>query len=137
MNSHRFEHAFTVRLHDIDAAGVMFFAHYLRHAHDAYETFMRRNGWDLAELIDSRRMLPLVHSHADFLLPVKHGERLTIQLRVERLGNSSFSLGYLVRNERNEECARLGTTHVMLSPDDRQPMPLPQALREVLNEFVA
>ena len=44
MTTPAFFYRFTVRLHDIDAAGVMFFGHLFRHAHDAYESVMANLG---------------------------------------------------------------------------------------------
>ena len=92
-----FEHRITASLHDIDAAGVMFFAHYFRHAHDAYEAFMTDIGFALTDLIGNRRMLPLVHSEADFLLPVEHGDQLNINLQLERIGTTSFLTEFRLR----------------------------------------
>ena len=41
-----YNYHFTTSLHDIDAAGVLFFAHLYRHAHDAYEAFMSDIGFN-------------------------------------------------------------------------------------------
>ena len=51
MSPKPFEYRFSIRLHDTDAAGVLFFAHLLRHAHDAYEAFMEQAGFGLVGLI--------------------------------------------------------------------------------------
>ncbi len=132
-----FEYPLTARLHDIDAAGVMFFAHYFRHAHDAYEAFMAKIGCGLAGLIGNQTLLPLVHSEADFLLPVRHDDQLIIILQLERIGNSSFTVSYHFLNQRSQECARLKTTHVMLNAADRKPMALPEAMRNELTGYAA
>ena len=46
-----YNYHFTTTIHDIDAAGVLFFAHLYRHAHDAYEAFMSNIGFSLDEII--------------------------------------------------------------------------------------
>ena len=130
-----FEYPFTATLHDIDAAGVMFFAHYFRHAHDAYEAFMAQLGFGLPDLIGKQTMLPLVQSEAEFLKPVRHGDQLSITLQLERIGNSSFTLRYLFLNQQGAEAARLKSTHVMLNPVDRKPMALPEAFRKKLTGY--
>ncbi len=135
MSKITFKHQITASLHDIDAAGVMFFAHYFRHAHDAYETFMAKIGFGLADMIGNRSMLPLVHSEADFLLPVRHGEQLSVNLQLERIGTTSFTVRYSFLNPQGEESARLKTTHVMLNPEEGKPMTLPDALRRVLTGY--
>ncbi len=128
---------FIASLHDIDAAGVMFFAHYFQHAHDAYEAFMAEIGFSLPALIRQGTLLPLVHSEADFLLPIRHGEQLLIEIQVERLGKASFTLGYRYLDSRERVAARLKTSHVTLNPEDWQPMALPRALHAVLTEYAA
>ena len=135
MSNLTFKHQMNAGLHDIDAAGVMFFAHYFRHAHDAYEAFMAKIGFALAEMIDNRRMLPLVHSEADFLLPVHHGDRLSINLQLERIGTTSFTVRYTFLNQQGQDAARLQTSHVMLNPDDGKPRSLPDALRLALMRY--
>ena len=71
-----YNYHFTTTIHDIDAAGVLFFAHLYRHAHDAYETFMSDIGFSLDEIIRNNSKLPLVHSEAEFLQPIRHGDRI-------------------------------------------------------------
>ncbi|MEN8166114.1 MAG: thioesterase family protein [Pseudomonadota bacterium] len=132
-----FRYPFIASLHDIDAAGVMFFALYFQHAHDAYEAFMAEIGFSLPRLIRQGTLLPLVHSEADFLLPIRHGEQLTIEIQLERLGSASFTLGYRYLDSRERVAARLKTSHVTLNPEDWQPMALPRALHAVLTEYAA
>ncbi|MFP4063447.1 MAG: acyl-CoA thioesterase, partial [Halochromatium sp.] len=83
MTAANIEHRFRVALHDTDAAGVLFFAHLFRHAHDAYEAMMARIGWPLDGLIRERQLgLPLVHAEADYRRPMRHGDQVAV--RVER-----------------------------------------------------
>ena len=130
-----YRQTFTANLHDIDAAGVMFFAHYFRHAHDVYEAFMSEIDAGLPQLIEQRSMLPLVHSEADFRRPVRHGEKIEIILKLDRVGDTSFTVSYSFLNQQGEKAARLQTTHVMLNPVAQQPMSLPEALRSELMKY--
>ena len=85
MSDPLFRHPLQVRLHAIDAAGVMFFAHLFRYAHDAYEAYMARIGLPLPEVIQRRHwLLPLVHAEADYRAPMRHGERLEVAVRIAR-----------------------------------------------------
>lgn len=135
MPSKTFSHPINITLHDIDAAGVMFFADYFRHAHDAYECFMAEIGFPLPQLIHQRTLLPLVHSEADFLLPVHHGDRLRIEIHLERIGTSSFTVGYQFLDTQAREVARIKTTHVLLHPGKRSPMGLPKTLLKSLDVY--
>lgn len=128
MNHH---YAFTVRLHDVDAAGVLFFARLFVHAHDAYEDFMASQGRGLDKLIGAGVRLPLAHASADYLAPLLHGERVSVTLEVEKLGRTSFTLAYAFRCG-DEVRARLHTVHVYLGEHDKTPSPLPEEIRQLL-----
>ena len=53
-----------VRLHDTDAAGLLFFAHQFFYAHDVYEDLLHKIGLPMEDLI----------AHADFFVPIVHAE---------------------------------------------------------------
>jgi 1,4-dihydroxy-2-naphthoyl-CoA hydrolase len=132
MPSRESEYRFRVRLHDIDAAGVMFYGHLFRHAHDAYESFMDALGFPLDGLTRDGYRLPLVHAEADYLLPLCHGEDIGVRLDVSALGESSFTLAYGFRDGAGILRARVGTVHVHLVRDRQKAVPLPEGLREAL-----
>lgn len=128
-------HDFSVRLHDVDAAGVMFYAHLFAHAHDAYEDFMVSRNLGLDKLIGLGVHLPLVHASADCLIPLRHGERISVALEVEKLGRTSFNLAYTFHCG-NELRARLRSVHVFLDAVDRKSSPLPPEIRQALQPYL-
>lgn len=121
-------YAFEVRLHDVDHAGVMFFARLFVHAHDAYEAFMASIGLGLGALIESGVRLPIVHASADYLLPLRHDEKIAITLTVAQLGQTSFTLEYEFRCGA-ELRARLRTVHVFFDAQSGAPASLPEEMR--------
>lgn len=124
-------YAFEVRLHDVDHAGVMFFARLFVHAHDAYEAFMSHLGLDLCAMIHAGERLPIVHASADYFHPLRHGEHITVSLEIETLGETSFTLTYSFR-AAPRLLARVRTVHVYLDPLANAAAPLPSALRQLL-----
>ncbi|HSQ06210.1 MAG TPA: acyl-CoA thioesterase [Chromatiaceae bacterium] len=126
-------YSFRVRLHDIDAAGVMFFGHLFRHAHDAYESFMAGLGWPLTDLIQTGVLLPLVHAEADYRQPLRHGEEIRVEVACEHLGRSSFTIGYGFYDAQGGLRATARTVHVHLGPDSAGKAPLPEAIRSALS----
>lgn len=122
-------YSFDVRLHDVDHAGVMFFARLFVHAHDAYESFMAALGLDLCVMIGDGERLPVVHARADCFQPLRHGERIAVHLEVESLGETSFTLACSFRSA-TDLLARVRTVHVHLDPGANAAAPLPQPLRE-------
>ena len=128
---------FTVRLHDIDAAGVMFFGHLFRHAHDAYEALMVGRGRPLAGLIQAGVRLPLVHAEADYRQPLRHGEEIQVEVACEALGGSAFTLVYRFCDAGGVLRATARTVHVHLAADGAGSAPLPDEIRRVLGALVS
>jgi len=121
-------HRFQVRLHDIDAAGVLFYGHLFRHAHDAYEGFMSRLGFPLAGLIRAGCRLPLVHAEADYLVPMCHGEEISVEVSLTALGRARFHLDYRFLDAAGRLAARARTVHVHLAETGDRAAPLPEEL---------
>ncbi len=137
MSQHSFSYNFTATLHDVDAAGVMFFAHTLRHAHDCYEKFMQHIGLSLDSMLQQGDyQLPLVHSEADFTAPIQHGDAVTIQLQVEKIGRSSFTLQYLFSNREGNKLADIQSVHVATKTGTGESMALPDKLRTMLQQHL-
>mgnify|MGYP001090532810 FL=1 len=132
MPTRGFDYRFKVRLHDIDAAGVMFYGHLFRHAHDAYEGFMSALRFPLDGLVRAGCRLPLVHAEADFLMPMHHGEEILVEVGVEALGGARFTLTYGFQDRAGALRARARTVHVHLAEGGTGPAPLPEDLRAAL-----
>jgi len=136
MTGTRFHHSFTVPFQDIDAAGVVFFAHLFRYAHESYEALMTHIGFPLHGLLrEQRHLLPLVHAEADYRQPLELGDTLHIQVTVEALGESSFTLRYHIEDDQQQEHASVQTVHVAVDAASRQPITLPDDLREALQDY--
>lgn len=132
-----FVHEFQVRLHDTDAAGVLFFGHLFRHLHDAYESFMDAIGYPLRALIASpdpqvRLRLPVARAQADYLRPLRQGDLVRISLRVAEVRTRSFALEYALADRSGQICARALTVHVLVATDPGDSPGLPEGLRRAL-----
>lgn len=126
------EHHFRVALHDTDAAGVLFFAHLFRHAHDAYEAMMARLGWPIDALIRNRQLaLPLVHAEADYRRPMRHGDKINVELQLKQITERRFSLDYRFL-EGGHEVAKALSVHVAIDPLTGQRQSLPEPLVRAL-----
>jgi 1,4-dihydroxy-2-naphthoyl-CoA hydrolase len=133
MTAEPFTHRFEVALHDIDAAGVMFFGHLFRHAHDAYEAYMARIGFPLDAIVRERRwLLPLVHAEADYLSAIRHGERIRVMVSIAEVSRSSFTVAYRFLDTAQQLRASARTVHVQLAQDGSGSLPLSEPLRAAL-----
>jgi len=130
-----YSYTFEVRLHDVDHAGVMFFARLFVHAHDAYETLLAHLGLDLCAMIRTGERLPIVHASADYFQPLRHGEQIAVNLEIETLGKSSFTVAYTFSSTNTSLLARVRTVHVYLDPHANAAASLPQTLRQLLQPY--
>lgn len=126
----------TVKLHDTDAAGVLFFANYFRLAHEAYENFMASIGFDFYSIIHEADYLPLiVHAEADFKKPLHVGNEVTIEVRATKIGRTSFELAYEMKVSPEETAATAGSVHVNIDKESGRPQALPEGLKQALQDI--
>jgi 1,4-dihydroxy-2-naphthoyl-CoA hydrolase len=132
-----YSYEFTVAFHEVDAAGIMFFAHLFGRAHDAYESFMSLIGFPLEQILrEGIHLLPLARAEADYHVPVRHGERLDIWLCVSAIGRSSFTLHYRFADKKGRARADARTVHVNMVAGAAASAPLPEALRRALEPWL-
>jgi len=126
---------YTVKLHDTDSAGILFFANQFKIAHDIYELFLKRIGFGLAERFAGRDFfLPIVHAEADFSQPLTVGDTIEIALSVAEIGRSSFVLEYELTNLDGISVGAARTVHVTTDPATRKKIDLPEGFRKKLEE---
>lgn len=128
-----FAYGFEVRLHDTDAAGVLFYAHLFRHTHDAYESLMAAAGHPLQDLIRAGTGLPIIHAEADYQAPMRQGERIRVELLVAEIRPRSFRLDYRFLDDKGVTRARAHTVHVLAGAIGARV--LPQTLRQSLTRW--
>ena len=129
---HMYNYPTTIRLHHTDAAGILFFANLFIIAHECYETFLEPEVTFNSMFNELGLRMPIVHAEADYHRPLRVSDRITIRLRLENMGNSSFSLGYYIHTENDECAATIKTTHVIRDNSGNNPIPLPERLKQKL-----
>ncbi len=129
-----YEHKFTTRIHDIDAAGVLFFARNLYYAHDAYEAFLNQNDLSISKILMSDFVLPISHTEARFKTPVFLNEKIRVKLFLLTLSVDEFSLHYEFINQKNKVCSTAQTNHVCLNSTNHKRMKLPETLISILKK---
>lgn len=128
-----FEHALTVRFHEIDRAGIVYFGDVLQYCHVAYEELMTKIVGNLeAFFSDSGWGMPLVHTEADYSRPNRLGDALVIALTVERLGKTSVTFAYEVRCQ-DELRARAKLVHAFVDMKSFKPIEAPEPFRQGLS----
>lgn len=121
----------TVHFPDTDAAGVVFFARYLAIGHEAYEEALAAAGVELGAFFSAAGLIvPVTRAEADYLRPLRAGDRLRVTVTPTRLGPNTFALGTEIHRLGPPEkiAARLRTEHVCIDACSRQKTALPAGL---------
>jgi 1,4-dihydroxy-2-naphthoyl-CoA hydrolase len=123
-----------IRLHHTDAANLIFYSKLFNLAYECYEDFLEINDFSIPKILDEKKILvPVVHAEADYIKPIKIGDKIKIQMSLNKLGNSSYTLIYdFYNNKNNEKVAQAKTIHVLLNYDSYKPEKIPEKLREIL-----
>lgn len=121
----------TIHFADTDAAGVVFFANYLVICHEAYEEALAAAGIELTSFFAANDVVvPIAKSTADYLRPLRVGDKVRVTLSPTPLSDTSFALNYELTRLGSPEklAARVRTEHVCTSSSLRARAALPAAL---------
>ncbi|MBL8681524.1 MAG: acyl-CoA thioesterase [Myxococcales bacterium] len=127
-------HRVAVRFQDIDAAGIMFFAKVFELFHDAYVAALGARGVSLAAVLDERVWAaPITRSEARFRRPMRFGDELDVELRVE-VGERELTVNYRVCSARDGsiEHATGSTTHAFVDRATFRRIEIPEAVQRAL-----
>lgn len=125
-----------IKLHETDAAGLLFFSNQFKIIHDAYESLLETIGYDFAQLIRDRDIfLPIVHAESDYRAPLFVGDAVSIQVRVDKIGKTSFSLAYKLLNAEQKLVGTGRTVHVAVNKSTRKKIILPKDLRAKIQKL--
>jgi 1,4-dihydroxy-2-naphthoyl-CoA hydrolase len=126
----------TVKLHDTDAAGLLFYGHQFKIAHDCYEAMMATIGFPLSAVIrECDFALPIVHAEADYKRALFVDDSLDIHLKLDHIGSSSYVLAYDIRGADGVTVGTVKTVHVVVDKKTGRKMPLPEKLRSALQRI--
>lgn len=125
-----------IKLHETDAAGLLFFSNQFKLVHDAYEALLESIGFSFADLIRVKKyFLPIVHCEADYKAPLFVGDLIEIRVKVKQVGKTSFTFAYTIVDTSETLIGTAETVHVTMDKATRKKIPLPQDLREKVEEL--
>jgi len=131
-----FTYQTTIKLHETDAAGLLFFSNQFKLMHDAYEALLESWGFGFAVLLLKKDyFLPIVHAESDFKSPLFVGDRITIEVKIAKIGNSSFTFSYTLYDQNKKIVGTGKTVHVTVDKKSRTKISLPSDIRATLKKF--
>ena len=127
----------SIRFHQTDAAGVMYFAEGLVLCHSTYEASLQTAGINLGGFFCVGEVAyPIVHTAMDYHRPLRCGDQVTVHLTPTRLDRSSFELSYqLYGPDPLQLAAAAITRHVCIHSQQRRRLALPPELEIWLDRW--
>ncbi|MDR2016232.1 MAG: tol-pal system-associated acyl-CoA thioesterase [Burkholderiales bacterium] len=126
-----FEWPVRVYYEDTDAAGVVYYANYLRFMERARTEWLSHFGIELAELEKNERIVFVVtRVEMDYLSGARLGDRLSVTVEPVKIGAVFFTLAQRIRrNDSSELLTDARITLACLNADRWRPVRIPAALR--------
>ncbi len=127
-----------VRFRDTDSQGHMFFANYLVFADEVAGNYMRSLGFDWSEPDSLPTYVFTANASCDYLQECVAGDEVEVEVAYTRVGNTSATMSFsLVRKSDDARLATGGFTQVFVDRDTRRPTPVPETVRERVEEALA
>jgi 1,4-dihydroxy-2-naphthoyl-CoA hydrolase len=118
----------TIRFHDTDAAGVVYFANVLSMCHEAYEESLGHSGINIHNFFTRPFVaFPIVHANVDLLRPMYCGDKLMISLIPQKIGMDKFEISYEI-TVNDVIVAKAITRQVCIDVNSRTKQELPDEM---------
>jgi acyl-CoA thioester hydrolase len=124
-----------VRLPETDAMGIVFHGNYFTYLEVGRVDYLRNLG-----LADQRRPIKdfdnvVVNAQLDFQSPARLDDRLFIDVRTGRIGNSSFVFEFRIRHARENRVVASGSTSHCAVDEEFRPIKVPESFRKTVSDF--
>lgn len=129
-----FYYDFTTRIHDIDAAGVMFFGGFFYQIHNAYESMLNHHQFSIDNILKTRYLLPINHTEADFKTPIFLNEKIIIEIFLQEIKSNEFTLYYHLIDSDEIIRATAATQHICLDKNTGKRINLPEQMTLFLTQ---
>lgn len=127
-----------VRMHDTDMAGILYFPRQFRFIHDALEDLMEAEGHDFETLFHKEPFVfVVVHAESDYFAPLHVGNKIEVKVSVEAVGNSSFTMQYMIYKKDGMLVGKGKTVHVTLDNKTRTKISIPPSLKTMLYRYAS
>lgn len=125
-----------IKLHDTDAAGILFFGKQFFIVHDAYEKYLEKIGYGFSTLLKKKDyFLPIVHAESTYKSPLYVGDEITVKVQLTNIGKTSITFEYEITNKKGILVGTAKTVHVTINKTTRKKIPLPKAFRLALERI--
>lgn len=120
-----FKKEIKINFYDCDPAGILFYANLFKFAHKIYEDLIEGFGLKDGYFDNENFIVPIIHTDANYLIPMKPGDEIEVSVNVSQIRNSSFELTYNFLNKESKLCADVKTVHVFVDKKSFEKITIP------------
>ncbi|MBW2507045.1 MAG: acyl-CoA thioesterase [Deltaproteobacteria bacterium] len=130
-----FIHTMRVRFRDTDVQGHVYFGTYFEFCDEAYSAYMRAIGVPWQEMVRSGTDMFYASATCDYLGSARFEDTIHVEARISKIGNTSITIVFVIRNDKNETLAKATLTSVCVDPQTREKRRVPDTFREAVAAF--
>jgi len=108
-----------VQYYETDKMGVTHHANYIRWMEEARVDFMEQMGFPYAVMEEKGVFSPVTSVSCDYKHPTTFGDAVSIAVTVEAFNGVVMTIGYDMKNQREETVCAASSQHVFLSREGR------------------
>ena len=124
--SEPFRGTIKVRFADTDANGHAFFGSYFVFADEVLGEYWKELGLDVSDVVGPDFLTFTVNANIDFLGESLAGDTLAVEIKSEKVGNSSVVMGFTMHNLRTRVIVGRGSfTYVFVDQSTRKSCSIP------------
>jgi acyl-CoA thioester hydrolase len=136
----KFQWPVRVYYEDTDAGGVVYYANYLRFFERARTEMLRSSGFEQDQLENQYHIVFAVRSiDVDYLLPARFNQSLLVNVEIKQFRGVSIIFKQQITHpdvDENQVLCRANVRIVCVDSQTFQPRPIPQLIREELQQYV-
>lgn len=130
-----FIYTMRVRFRDTDMQGHVYFGNYFVFCDEALAAYMRALGVPWQDMVEAGTDMFYVNATCDYSGSARFEEDVHIETHIPKIGNSSFTSTFVVRDGKDEVLARASITSVCVDPKTREKVRVPDRFREAVAAF--
>lgn len=119
---------------DTDAQGVVYYGTYYRFFEIARNEFFRSLGLEMGDLAKNNVHHLVRNLNADYFAPAHFDDLLEIETKLLEKRNSSFKLGFEVKNKKTEKLLNKAEIVYVFIDKNFKKAPIPDKINKVLSE---
>jgi YbgC/YbaW family acyl-CoA thioester hydrolase len=122
-----------IRVVDTDVSTRIHYTALFRHVEAAETELLRSIGLEYSRWFALGLSVPRIHVEADYLAPLMFDDEIETAIRIDRIGESSFTLGFQVTKLATGEAGARGRlVLVCMEIQSGKSTPIPDAIREAV-----